>query len=324
MSTKRKLGSSEFANFITSISSILENAEDETLITELKERIEQAENILDLMKNKPRAFSSIQYNDLVKMNNTMHWDLPRDLHKIPDFRPQLIKVPEYILEIIRNELQTKTQTIGILSATNNEAKRKPFIDTFVYSCINMFQGEITNDMESYISNAKFQGRIEYILKAFSEIIIVIIEAKKDIEYQANYGQVMAELYNSYWYNESIGLASEDVYGILTTGENWQWWKYDGKKFGASTNLIELRSTDPKSLPTVTSFVYSIIINAWVQACKIYFKDNSFDKCKNEIFKARTNDEALRAFSNLTKTIHDIKERLGHSDDEWSYEADYMG
>ena len=48
----------------------------------------------------------------------------------------------------------------------------------------MFQGEI--DMEGYV-----QGRIEYILKAFSEII----EAKKDIEYQSNYGQIISELYN---------------------------------------------------------------------------------------------------------------------------------
>jgi len=197
MSTKRKLGSSEFANFIAGISSILESSEDESL---LRDRVEKAQTILDLMKNKPRAFSSIEYNDFVKMNNSMHWNLPKDLHRMPDFRPQLIKVPNYILELIKNELQTKTQTIGVLSATNNEEKRKPFIDTFVYSCVNMFQGEITNDN---MTNPKFQGRIEYILKAFSEIIIVILEAKKDIEYQANYGQVMAELYSSYWYNQSI-------------------------------------------------------------------------------------------------------------------------
>lgn len=72
----------------------------------------------------------------------------------------------------------------------------------------MFQGE----MEGYV-----QGRIEYILKAFSEIIIVIIEA--NIEYQSNYGQIISELYNSYLYNKSIGVNIENVYGILTTGEN---------------------------------------------------------------------------------------------------------
>lgn len=324
MSTKRKLGSSEFANFIAGISSILESSEDESLIVELRDRVEKAQTILDLMKNKPRALSSIEYNDFVKMNNSMHWNLPKDLHRIPDFRPQLIKVPNYILELIKNELQTKTQTIGVLSATNNEEKRKPFIDTFVYSCVNMFQGEITNDMEGYMTNPKFQGRIEYILKAFSEIIIVILEAKKDIEYQANYGQVMAELYSSYWYNQSMGYITENVYGILTTGENWQWWKYDGKTFYASKEFIKLRNDNPKSLPLVTSFVYSIIITAWTEACKTYLKDHdAVEKAKDQIFSARTNGESVEAFNNLKFVINDIKEQLGHSDDEWNYETDYM-
>ena len=65
-------------------------------------------------------------------------------------------------------------------------------------------------MEGYV-----QGRI---LKAFS--------AKKDIEYQSNYGQIISELYNSHLYNRS-----ENVYGILTTGEN------GGTTFHASTKLL---------------------------------------------------------------------------------------
>jgi hypothetical protein len=50
--------------------------------------------MLRIYLNKPRAFSSIQYNDLVKMNSAMKWKLPKDLHDIPNFDPQLIKVPD--------------------------------------------------------------------------------------------------------------------------------------------------------------------------------------------------------------------------------------
>ncbi|CAO3635349.1 unnamed protein product [Cunninghamella echinulata] len=53
-------------------------------------------------------------------------------------------------------------------------------------------------------------------------------AKKDIEYQSNYGHIIAELYNSYCHNSNLNIATEEVYGTLTTGINWQWWKYDGK------------------------------------------------------------------------------------------------
>lgn len=68
MMSKRKINSSQFSDLITNISNLLENRDnsDETLsmIAELKDIIENAENILDVMKNKPRAF--FQYNDLVK------------------------------------------------------------------------------------------------------------------------------------------------------------------------------------------------------------------------------------------------------------------
>ena len=72
---------------------------------------------------------------------------------------------------------------------------------------------------------------------------------------------MAELYSSYWYNQSNGeYITQNVYGILTTGENWQWWKYDEDVL-CSKEFIKLRNDNPKSLPLVTSFVYSIIITA---------------------------------------------------------------
>lgn len=97
-----KINSSQFSDLITNVLENRDNS-DETLsmIAELKDIIENAENILDVMKNKPRAF--FQYNDLVKMNSAMKWKLPKDLHDIPNFDPQIIKVPDYMLELIKEE-----------------------------------------------------------------------------------------------------------------------------------------------------------------------------------------------------------------------------
>ncbi|RCH81462.1 hypothetical protein CU098_006143, partial [Rhizopus stolonifer] len=164
--------------------------EIESMIKELLYTVDNAQTILDVMKNKPKAFSTIKYNDLVKMNDTMNWKLPEDLFDINIFNPKLIRIPDSILKNISKELSIKTNTIE--------------------SCINIFKGEITNDIESYINDVRFQ----------------VIEAKKDIEYQSNYGQIISELYNSYCYNNNLNLSTENVYGILTTGINWQWWKYD--------------------------------------------------------------------------------------------------
>jgi hypothetical protein len=49
----------------------------------------------------------------------------------------------------------------------------------------------------------------------------------------------------------------------------------------------------------------------------------FDQCKDEIFKAKTNSDSLKAFERLKNAINNVREKLGHSDDEWVYETDYM-
>ena len=72
------------------------------------------------------------------------------------FQISILKVPDYMLELIKEELQTKQQA-QVLKQNENH---------LLTHLLTHVQGEI--DMEGYV-----QGRI---LKAFSEIIIVIIEA----------------------------------------------------------------------------------------------------------------------------------------------------
>lgn len=338
--SKRRINNTPFENFINNITNVLQKntetneytaEEIENMIKELLYTVDNAQTILDVMKNKPKAFSTIKYNDLVKMNDTMNWKLPEDLFDINIFNPKLIRIPDSILKNISNELSIKTNTIGILSKTENEDKRKKFIDIFIESCINIFKGEITNDIESYINDLRFQGKIEYILKSFSEIIIVVIEAKKDIEYQSNYGQIISELYNSYCYNNNLNLSTENVYGILTTGINWQWWKYDGKEFYASES-IQLIRRNKKSLPIIASYIYSIVIDAWIQSCKIYFNKykninnkwmDIFNNSKNIIFNANSNEEAEKAFKEFNNNIDNFRKELGHSDYIWDYDLNYI-
>lgn len=332
MFKRQKINSDEYLKFINLISEVIKNNENkdelEDVIKELKNVTIHAESILDVMRSTPKAFSMVKYNDLLKINSEMKWNLPRDLYEINDYEPQLIKIPINILETIKDGIQGSTDTIGILSQLDNEAKKKRYIDAFIDPCLRFFKGELINDIEGIVDSNIFRGRIEYILKAFSDVIIVIIEAKKDIEFQSSYGQIIAELYNAWCYNNEKELP---VYGILTTASSWRWWKYDGKTFSASLQTTELRRLDKKSIPIIASKIYSIVIEAWVECCKIYFRKNkindskipNFEKLKEEIWNAKTNEESDIAFNNFKTNINKLKKILDHEEYNWDIDFEYI-
>jgi Oligopeptidase F len=322
MSKRGRTDSEKYLKFIASLSDVLQNdphrtpEEMEEIVTELRNFAKQAESILSQMMNAPRAFSIVKYNDLYRMNDIMQWNLPKDLFELPEYEPDVIRVPIKMLEVIKNQIQMNTYTIGVLSELNNESKKKKFIDAFVDPCIQLFKGEITNDIEGALDSITFSGRIEYILKAFSETIIVIIEAKKDIEYQSNYGQIMAQLHNAWCHNDREDLP---VYGILTTGSDWRWWKYDGKTFSTSPQTTNLRRVDKKSIPFIASKLYSIVIESWVRCCE----DNTFELAKNAIWNAKTDEEACKAFDQFKREIDALRLKHHREEYEWSLDPNYI-
>jgi hypothetical protein len=328
MSKRGRVESNEYSKFIECISNIIVKNSDNTsedlemMLNELQRLTNDAENVLELMKNKPRAFSTIKYNDLYNMNNVMHWNLPKDLFDLDEYEPQLIRIPMRILNTLKEQVETTSYTIGVVSQLDNEAKKKKFIDVFVDPCIQLFKGEIINDIEANLDSTAFKGHIEYILKAFSEIIIVIIEAKKDIEYQSSYGQIMAELYNAWIHNNK---QDHPVYGVLTTGSDWRWWKYDGKMFSTSRDSTQLRRRNPKSIPIVASKVYSIVIESWIKSCELYLpeKIDQWQKIKDSIWNAKTDEEACHAFHSFKQHIDVLRHELNREEYTWNIDPNYM-
>lgn len=79
-------------------------------------------------------------------------------------------------------------------------------------------------MEKYYSIYK---KNEYIIESNNKILLVVIISKNDIEYQQNYGQIIMLLYISYWYNNYNNVNILNVYGIVTSGNNWKYFKCDG-------------------------------------------------------------------------------------------------
>lgn len=297
------------------------------IVSDTKKKIKNKSSVFKFLINNSIIFCKIKYNNILRICNEINIELPRDLHDIDNFCPNIIRVPNYILENINNELITKTKSIGILSSIDNKENKKIFINTFIYSCINMFQGEVIDEMEKYY-NININ---EYFLTSYSRITIVILISDKDIEYQYNYGKIIVLLYISYLYNNNNNVTINNIYGIVTSGSNWQWFKYDGKKIYASNKITELRKRNPKSLPIIISYIYSILIDSWIESFNLNFGKYINNKhysliekiniCKIDIYNSKNNDESVKAFDKLKNIISEIKSINGEK--YWDYDINYL-
>ena len=305
-----------------------DNNEKESLLEDLIEKIKNYKDISSIINDKPIAFSKIQYKHLYEIKEKIGWDIPRDLHDLKFFNISPIILPKNMINDCLKEINEKIYYIGIISDLDNEAKKKYFIDIFVDKCISFFKGEIINDIEGYISNALYNGRIEYILKSFTNTIIVIIEAKKDIEYQQNYGQIMTELYAVYETNKKQNNFIDKVYGVLTTSESWIWWCYDGKTYFVSQEPTILRRNNPKSIPIVLSTLFNIIYIGWKSVIKKYINQKINDELKNQLLEELKesenllNNKNIKAFDIIENIINVINSNNSEFKDIFLWEVDY--
>jgi hypothetical protein len=323
-------------DFLNEIINLLENNritedqdEKESLLDDLIERINIYKDISSIINDKPIAFSKIQYKHLYEIKDKMGWNIPKDLHDLNPFNISPVIIPKNMINDCLKEINEKIYYIGIISDLDNEAKKKCFIDIFVDKCISFFKGEIINDVEGYINNALYNGRIEYILKSFTNNIIVIIEAKKDIEYQQNYGQIMTELYAIYETNKNKNNFIDKVYGVLTTSETWIWWCYDGKTFSVSPEPTILRRNNPKSIPIVLSTLFNIIYIGWKSVIEKYIKQQiKNNDLKNKLLEELKESEILlnnkniKAFNIIENIINIINSNNNTFKDIILWEVDY--
>jgi hypothetical protein len=82
------------------------------------------------------------------------------------------------------------------------------------------EGELTGECDFIFSGAAQSQEIE-------APILTLIEAKDD-NVRAGYGQCVAQMYAAKLFNERRGSPTETIFGCVTTGEDWQFLKLQGK------------------------------------------------------------------------------------------------
>jgi hypothetical protein len=317
---KRVVRPEEFDSFLSNLRNTLQKFGDDEydnvneIIEELSMIIDGGKDIITILKNKPTAFSSIAYKDL---RLKYGFSLPEDYEDLEDYKPIIVIPPFEWLNEIRDHLKRVSLTVGVLTSVSNETQKKFFIDAFINTLLDKFEGTIINAAEETVtSNPKFSGKIEYIFKAFRECIIVIVEAKYSVTEAKDFGQIMVELFSIYQYNISIGKKMDCVYGILTDAVNWTWWKYDGKRFFYSHSAIRLTTRDKLSIPKIASVLYGMLISGFKDAYKMTY-EKDIDEEYKVITSAKNNNDAINGMNQLKKKLSGI-----YKGQDWSIDPEY--
>jgi len=306
MSSKRKQRSVTLEDLFLRIKGIIslsdkDNDSKADMIEELEEVVMKAESIIDVLAVRPSAFSEIKYKH---MKDKFGFDVPDDTDDLPEWNPPFALPPKKWLQDISERLRLKSIVVGPHTTVSNESQTKFFIDPFVDTLLLSLKGTVVNAAEEKISSrgSQFSGQIEYILRAFKECIIVIIEAKKNVVESNNYGQIMVQLHAIYRYNEVDNKKPlSAVYGVLSDSRNWRWWKYDGKTFMVSKRS-ELKRADKTSVGYIAGTLYAIIINAYIESYRVTHKGDTLFREFDLIIAARNNEEAEDAISSLINNI----------------------
>ena len=261
-----------------------------------------APEVFSVLKSQyENSFSQTTYEDLRKV-----WRLPKDLSDLLEFKAKELLVPKQVISDIVRQINKVLYVNGPLANAPNETVRKRYIDAFVDPIFSLFEGQVINEAESKLESLVSKGRVEYVFKAFSQTILVIIEAKHLIDKPKSYGQIMVELHASDYMNRINNLKIDAVRGCLTTGEYWWWWEYtgDNMQFRVSKELTCLSRDKPFSIKQIAGVLYWMALDGWCKACKIA-KPNVYEianRALSEAEKADNEANANSAHNTIIKSV----------------------
>lgn len=330
MSNKTEVAKNDLIQYINNLrKSVIVNHNNYQGYLDWEELSKNIEILVSTIEKNTKTLSSIDYNYIYNYfneNKNLNILVPYSLKNISILYIKTITLTKDLVKSIISDLNNVTLSIGLISQSNNESKRKHFIDAIITNCVALFLSSIYNDSESSINYSNFTGRVEYVLKTVRDnIILVVIEAKQDIEYIKNYGQIMSELYCSYNINILKDKKLDYIYGILTTGESWQLWKFDGNQYYCTSRNSLLFLDDDRSIPILVSNILSIILESWSNYINKYQNVDKivFNNIIQNIFIEKDINNQTNNINELKKFILNNNLQLIKNEDLYNITDEYL-
>lgn len=330
MSNKTEVAKNDLIQYINNLrKSVIVNHNNYQGYLDWEELSKNIEILVSTIEKNTKTLSSIDYNYIYNYfneNKNLNILVPYSLKNISILYIKTITLTKDLVKSIISDLNNVTLSIGLISQSNNESKRKHFIDAIITNCVALFLSSIYNDSESSINYSNFTGRVEYVLKTVRDnIILVVIEAKQDIEYIKNYSQIMSELYCSYNINILKDKKLDYIYGILTTGESWQLWKFDGNQYYCTSRNSLLFLDDDRSIPILVSNILSIILESWSNYINKYQNVDKivFNNIIQNIFIEKDINNQTNNINELKKFILNNNLQLIKNEDLYNITDEYL-
>lgn len=116
-----------------------------------------------------------------------------------------------------------------------------------------------------------------------------------------------------------------IYGILTTGEMWQLWKFDGKQYYCTSRNSLLFLDDDKSIPILVSNILSIILETWSNYINKYqnIDKNVFNNLIQNIFTEKDINNQNININELKKFILNNNLQLLKNEDLYNITDEYL-
>lgn len=215
---------------------------------------------LQLLSGALKSFSNITYEDV-----STYFDLPVDYNDIDEYNITQAKLPKQIYEKIINDLNETENTFRPIGISRIEDQRKKFIDVIIKNIITYWHGDIASDTELKLNAPKSHGEVEYVIRAFQIICIMILEAKVNVDTAKNVAQALIELYAADYENLINQYRINPITGALSNAEKWYFFEYNGitNTFKMSKEY-KLSKKDIKSTIILINIIYSMMLDAWIK------------------------------------------------------------
>lgn len=181
-----------------------------------RRREEIQETTADIFKSETKkGYSNLSFEKVLEYLGIESRELFASEENIPTK-----DIDDEVVEDISKSLIKLTKVLGVVD-TGNESERQEFIGTVLYNvATEYFDKRVMIKKERPIDGEDVKGPVDYIV-ANKKYILIVIEAKQD-NFMQGRAQLLMQLYNAYIENIKNGAPkSHTVYGIVTTGDLWE-------------------------------------------------------------------------------------------------------
>lgn len=262
-------------------------------------------SIMDLLIYNGAFFENLGYDDIFAANKAVKWNLPESSSKIPSFKPPFIQLPP----------SDEVKCVNRLLLTTKEAPALIRIYRIILVLTGYFQG-LYEAERTYNNYGSEQEYTSLIFKTFGEVITTVVTVIPDSMWGTDdaSARIIVNLFLAHQSNSSKKKSLSRIYGVLTTGLNWQWWSYDGSRYRVHKHMDTVNyypddeNHEIQVHKNTVGRLAGVLTYGWIDSVRHFLQNAKEAKSmKRKVKKLTPKSKKIdQIFDQVTDTVHNIK------------------